>query len=193
MRNYKGRANVEIGDIIKNARKKSKLTQVDLATMLNVSQDTISSYEKGKIKVIPFEKRVKLAGILDIPIAELLYSDEKTDKGVRIGVDEFLGLCMEYGYGIEKPLIEILETHEDFPLGAKVSLALKLIRERECYCINENNLDVLIEKVFNKYRTGLNEYKLSSEDVGTLIGCITDLYMEIIQERKGSANDTAQQ
>lgn len=78
---------MEIGDIIKNARKKLKLTQVDLAAMLNVSQDTISSYEKGKIKVIPFEKRVKLAEMLDIPLDNLLYISEKISEKIH-NIDE---------------------------------------------------------------------------------------------------------
>lgn len=65
-----------IGSLIKQARKKYKLTQGDLADKLEVSQDTISSYEKGKIKVIPYEKRVKLSRILDIDRQELLYQNE---------------------------------------------------------------------------------------------------------------------
>lgn len=66
----------QIGNLIKQARKKKKSTQEDLADKLEVSQDTISSYEKGKIKVIPFEKRIKLASILEIPLSDLLYEDE---------------------------------------------------------------------------------------------------------------------
>lgn len=55
-----------IGDTIRQARKNKKITQQDLSAMLNVGRDNISLYEKGKIKVIPYEKRVKLASILDI-------------------------------------------------------------------------------------------------------------------------------
>lgn len=74
-----------IGDTIRQARKNKKITQQDLSAMLNVGRDNISLYEKGKIKVIPYEKRVKLANILDIPLVALLYEDEKERK--EIGID----------------------------------------------------------------------------------------------------------
>lgn len=65
-----------IGKIIKEAREKAALSQGKLAELLGVQNPVIYKYEKGKIKVIPFEKRVKLAEILDIPLSDLLYSDE---------------------------------------------------------------------------------------------------------------------
>lgn len=65
-----------IGDTIRKARKENKITQKDLSDALKIRQDVISDYENGKIKVIPFEKRVKLADILNIPLSDLLYSDE---------------------------------------------------------------------------------------------------------------------
>lgn len=65
-----------IGDTIRKARKENKITQKDLSDALKIRQDVISDYENGKIKVIPFEKRVKLAEILNVPLSDLLYSDE---------------------------------------------------------------------------------------------------------------------
>ena len=67
----------QIGEVIKKARKNKKITQQDLSVMLNVGRDNISLYEKGKIKVIPFEKRVKMSSVLNIPVSELLYDNEK--------------------------------------------------------------------------------------------------------------------
>ena len=52
------------------------MSQGKLATLLGVQNPVIYKYESGKIKVIPFEKRVKLADILNIPLSDLLYSDE---------------------------------------------------------------------------------------------------------------------
>lgn len=66
-----------IGEMIRLARKENKITQKELSVMLNVGRDNISLYESGKIKVIPFEKRVKLAEILNIDLDELLYFSEK--------------------------------------------------------------------------------------------------------------------
>lgn len=69
-----------IGDTIRKARKENKITQKDLSDALKIRQDVISDYENGKIKVIPFEKRVKLAEILKVPLSDLLYSDEIMEK-----------------------------------------------------------------------------------------------------------------
>ena len=83
-----------IGDTIRKARKENKITQKDLSDALKIRQDVISDYENGKIKVIPFEKRVKLAEILNIPLSDLLYSDEFTTKmaealGINSIIKEF--------------------------------------------------------------------------------------------------------
>lgn len=69
-----------IGEIIKKARESAALSQGKLATLLGVQNPVIYKYESGKIKVIPFEKRIKLAEILDIPLSDLLYSDEIMEK-----------------------------------------------------------------------------------------------------------------
>ena len=55
--------------------------------MLNVGRDNISLYESGKIKVIPFEKRVKLSEALNVPITNLLYENEK-NVGMRAITDK---------------------------------------------------------------------------------------------------------
>ncbi|MEE0509016.1 helix-turn-helix domain-containing protein [Phascolarctobacterium succinatutens] len=69
-----------IGEIIKKARESAALSQGKLATLLGVQNPVIYKYESGKIKVIPFEKRVKLAEILKVPLSDLLYSDEIMEK-----------------------------------------------------------------------------------------------------------------
>ncbi len=65
-----------IGEIIRNARKGMKMTQKELSNILAVRQDVISDYENGNTKVIPFEKRVKIASSLGLPVESLLYDDE---------------------------------------------------------------------------------------------------------------------
>lgn len=76
-----------IGEMIRLARKENKITQKDLSVMLNVGRDNISLYESGKIKVIPFEKRVKLSEALNVPITNLLYENEK-NVGMRAITDK---------------------------------------------------------------------------------------------------------
>jgi DNA-binding helix-turn-helix protein len=66
----------EIGELIREKRKQKYFTQGQLADKLQLTRDAILAYEKGKVKVIPFEKRVKLAAILDIPLFKLLYRSE---------------------------------------------------------------------------------------------------------------------
>lgn len=76
-----------IGNTIRKARKENKITQKDLSDALKIRQDVISDYENGKIKVIPFEKRVKLADILNIPLSYLLYSDEIESFKEELGIN----------------------------------------------------------------------------------------------------------
>ena len=66
-----------IGDTIRQARKNKKMTQAQVGKFLAIGKDVISDYENGKVKVIPFEKRVKLSEALNVPITNLLYENEK--------------------------------------------------------------------------------------------------------------------
>ena len=67
----------QIGEVIKKSRKNKKLTQAQVGKFLAIGKDVISDYENGKVKVIPFEKRVKMSSVLNIPVSELLYDNEK--------------------------------------------------------------------------------------------------------------------
>lgn len=66
-----------LGELIKKARTEQKLSQGQLAKILEVQNPIIYKYEKGLIKTIPFEKRVKLSEALKVPITNLLYENEK--------------------------------------------------------------------------------------------------------------------
>ena len=67
----------QIGEVIKKARKNKKITQTQLGAEIGVGKVAIANYESGKIKVIPFEKRAKMSSVLNIPVSELLYDNEK--------------------------------------------------------------------------------------------------------------------
>ena len=82
-----------IGDTIRKARKENKINQTQLGELLGVGVQVISDYEKGKVKVSPFEKRVKLAEILNIDLDELLYFAEKiasVDENFKRDVEKFI-------------------------------------------------------------------------------------------------------
>lgn len=67
---------VEIGHLIKQARKEKGLTQTELGELLNLKKAAVSKYEKGLILNVPLEKRLKIAAILNIP-GYLLCSDDE--------------------------------------------------------------------------------------------------------------------
>ena len=65
-----------IGDTIRQARKNKKITQTQLGAEIGVGVQVISDYEKGKVKTIPLERRVKLSSVLEIAFSKLLYGGE---------------------------------------------------------------------------------------------------------------------
>lgn len=67
----------QIGEVIREARKRKGMTQSQLGAALFVGKVAIANYESGKIKVIPFENRAKLSSVLNIPVSELLYDNEE--------------------------------------------------------------------------------------------------------------------
>lgn len=76
-----------IGELIRQARKNKKITQTQLGAEIGVGVQVISDYEKGKVKNIPLERRVKLSSVLDIEFSRLLYRTENIplSKGVLDG------------------------------------------------------------------------------------------------------------
>ena len=67
----------QIGEVIKEARKRKGTTQKQLGMMLGVAALTIWRYEHGVYDVISFEKRAKMSSVLNIPVSELLYDNEE--------------------------------------------------------------------------------------------------------------------
>lgn len=66
----------QIGEVIRQARKNKGKTQRQLGAVLGVATLTIWRYENG-FDVIPFANRAKMSSMLNIPISELLYDNEK--------------------------------------------------------------------------------------------------------------------
>ncbi len=66
----------KIGQVIQVARKRKKITQAQLGKELGISKLTVSGYETGKIKIIPFERRLQLGAILDIDPEDIFYTNE---------------------------------------------------------------------------------------------------------------------
>ena len=67
--------NTVIGENIKTTRKKSGLTQIQLAEKINVSQKQISSWEKGDYKP-NIETLIKLSDVFNCTLDELVKGQE---------------------------------------------------------------------------------------------------------------------
>ena len=67
----------QIGEVIKEARKRKGMTQTSLSAVLGIMPPNVLRYETGGIEHIPFEKRAKMSSVLNIPVSELLYDNEE--------------------------------------------------------------------------------------------------------------------
>ena len=55
------------GNRLKSARQYRGLTVEELAQKINVSKQTISQYETGKIENVPFDKILSISNVLNFP------------------------------------------------------------------------------------------------------------------------------
>jgi transcriptional regulator with XRE-family HTH domain len=76
----------KMGDSIRDARKKAKLTQKELAMKTKLSQQTISSLEKGRLN-FSFETLIKVLDALNLQIA-LVPLEHKNDYSTEINDHE---------------------------------------------------------------------------------------------------------
>lgn len=146
----------QIGETIRKARKKNKINQTQLGAEIGVGVQVISDYEKGKVKVIPFEKRVKLASILDIPLAALLYEDEKFSVNNGVVYDA------EYG-----KLLQFIKSTEKSVLLATIE---KELQEASAKAIQENHSQVIAASQTDHYEQGRNiAIKDISRDIASVV------------------------
>lgn len=103
---------MEFSERLKKLRKKARLTQVDIARKLGISQQAYASWERG-IKKPTQENLVKIAQILNVSVDYLVgNSEERTDELDNI---ELLfrmnskGLTDEEKKVFKKELIEFME------------------------------------------------------------------------------------
>lgn len=175
-----------IGDTIRQARKEKKITQKYLSESLKIRQDVISDYENGKIKVIPFEKRVKLASLLDIPLNALLYEDEKsTDTNCRESLQQYIkavgGVVDERDIDNiaaildESPIAkfskQLLEVSAPYPLAQAVQIVIAGIDNNEEYSGAVDLLQTTLARLF--YSRGL-----TTVDAESLANYFGDAYIK---------------
>lgn len=103
---------MEFSERLKNLRKEARLTQVDVASKLGISQPAYASWERG-VKKPTQENLVKIAQVLNVSVDYLVgNSEEKLDELDNI---ELLfrmnskGLTEEEKEIFKKELIEFME------------------------------------------------------------------------------------
>lgn len=163
-----------IGELIRTARKEKYMTQEELAKKLNITRDAIFTYEKGKVKVIPFEKRVKLSQILNIPIERLLYSSE--DAYEENDMKNFKNLFLKNPLKYQEFVNSLMQYLDDYSLlPENQALQAKLLQDapllRQSLLVNEfefysyllNDYDILLTKENNDLYT--LTYKTTNEKI----------------------------
>lgn len=68
-----------IGENVKAAREEAKLSQLQVAVALGVSDKTISGYESNRISP-PIDKLIKLSELLKKPVSFFIGADPRTYK-----------------------------------------------------------------------------------------------------------------
>lgn len=174
-----------IGDTIRQARKNKKITQTQLGAEIGVGKVAIANYESGKIKVIPFEKRVKLAAILDIPLSALLYEGEKsTDRSCRDAVQQYVntvGIMDEKDIDNIASILKItpaaqfrtqlLEVSALYPLGQAVQVILTEIEKNDKHYSDIELLQTALMQLFSARG-------LTDADAKSLASYFGDIYIK---------------
>jgi len=71
--------NKQLGKRLQNARKASKLTQSEAAVHFNMSQDTISKYERG-LASVPAPRVLQFSKLYDRPVSFFFMSTTLSSK-----------------------------------------------------------------------------------------------------------------
>lgn len=159
---------LNIGEKIKEARKKAKLSQRELGERLGVSQAMIGQYESGK-RNPKIEQLQRLASALKCDISEFLsVSDALPALNKDFSKNEIITDLQKYleslGYLIlrEDHIDVVQKNYIDFELSENEKLMLKkygYIKRHELpYFIKKDNLCFrLSEKQFNDMTNEINE------------------------------------
>lgn len=159
-----------IGELIRTKRKENDITQEELGQKLGIGKVAVLSYEKGKVKVIPYEKRVKLSKILNISMDELLYAFENPFNDVYPYTEEDTALN-ESDYEILREILKdynimlIKSTNDSYILVCNSTGETFSIPSSELNLIHSLLIDAKLEVglfVFLRIKSGvqtLREFK----------------------------------
>lgn len=110
---------MEFSERLKNLRKQARLTQVDVAGQLGISQQAYASWERG-LKKPTQENLVKISQVLNVSIDYLVGNSDEGVKEDELDNVELLfrmnskGLTEEEKAVFKKELIEFMEERKKF-------------------------------------------------------------------------------
>ena len=138
----------KIGQSIKQARKRAKLTQQELAEKIGKTESSIRKYEKG-LTQIPIAVVDKIATVLNVPIIQLIpdiiWSEHKNTKEmekIEVAVNSFDGFLavLRDIYGVVEEKNVYIADNGEIPYW--------LIGEGEnVFILYENDIDALRDSV----------------------------------------------
>ncbi|MFD0964267.1 helix-turn-helix domain-containing protein [Pseudofulvibacter geojedonensis] len=67
---------IQLGERIKTLRLENKMTQMDIAVLVNIDPSAVRRYEKGRVEM-GFTTLMKFAEALGVTVNELLYPKEE--------------------------------------------------------------------------------------------------------------------
>jgi transcriptional regulator with XRE-family HTH domain len=103
---------IALGERIATLRKEHDITQVQLAEVLGVSQQTVQAYEVGRRR-IPVSALPKVAKLLALPMEELFGEPERPARGKRgpsSQLERSLERIAELPKQKQRFVVEMLET-----------------------------------------------------------------------------------
>lgn len=148
---------MNIGEKIKTLRKEKKITQKQLAEMINKNIRTIQKYESCEIK-IPLESLVDISRTLNVPLKYFNCIDEVPTLELGSGVKAF-------GIGEKISFLDMISSLKDPFLGRSkeeiinmCEYASKILEASnlKITCVKDKEFDYLIH-IMN-YNTGKNIY-----------------------------------
>lgn len=148
---------------LKEAREKSDLTQIALAKMINVTPQTISSYEKGKtgekLKLPTLDKAVLIAEKLGVSLDWLCGSQDNMqgyDLGDNVDMKQFLTILTHsrklFGETLE---IEELSAgfHPETDMYGFIGSWKALLHVHESGALNNELYLICLKNLIEKYAT----------------------------------------
>ena len=174
--------NIEIANRLLEFRKKSGLSQEELAEKLNISRQSVSKWERAE-SCPDTDNLIELAKIynvtlddlinVDKPIKEEAKVDEKKVESSKIEIDEDADIAYSSSENCDVYLKNdklVLDRHDD----KKVEISFENVYLKE----KDQKINILDAKeYFNQYTMSIKKHKIKDAICGSLIFVVLILYI----------------